>query len=218
MQLEEYIINDVKPLKLDTQIGEVKSMFNFLTYSHLPVLEDGKYVGCVSENDAHCLNKEQLISEVRYCLETFYVRPETHWLDVLEAFARHHTSIMPVVDRQGGYKGYYELKDVMELFNDAPFLYESGNVIVVEKGSTDYSFSEICQIVESNDIKVLGCFISGIRDHFTEVTVKVSGENLNEVLQTFRRYSYEIVNASEHDSFLDTLKERSKYLDKYLNI
>ncbi len=218
MQLHEFIINDVQPLGLDERMIDIQSMFNNLTYSHLPILEDGKYLGCISETDAHCFKKDQILGEVKYCFATFFVRPETHWLDVLEAFARHQSSIMPVVDRDGSYLGYYELKDIMELFNDAPFLYESGNVIVVEKGSTDYSFSEIAQIVESNGTKIYGCFISGLRDHLTEITLKVNGENLNQVLQTFRRYRYEVINASEDDSFLDTLKERSDYLDKYLNI
>ena len=106
----------------------------------------------------------------------------------------------------------------MQHFNDAPFLYESGAVIVLEKGTSDYSFSEIAQIIESNDCKVYGCFVSNYRDHVTEITVKISPANINSVLQTFRRYSYEVVSAAEDDSYLDALKERSDYLDKYLNI
>ena len=61
-------------------------------------------------------------------------------------------------------------------------------------------------------------FVSGYRDHFTEITLKVSPQNLNAILQTFRRYSYEIKSAAEEDTYLDALKERSDYLDKYLNI
>jgi hypothetical protein len=38
---------------------------------------------------------------------------------------------------------------------------------------------------------------------------------MNEIIQTFRRYNYEII--SEHQS-INNLKERSDYLDKYLNI
>jgi hypothetical protein len=125
---------------------------------------------------------------------------------------------MPVLDENKKYLGYYELNDIMEYFIDAPFLYESGNVIVVSKGTTDYSFSEISQIVESNDAKIYGSFISAHRDHLTEITVKVNGTNLNGVLQTFRRYGYEVISSMEDDTYLDALKERSDYLDKYLNI
>ncbi|NNK82694.1 MAG: acetoin utilization protein acuB, partial [Flavobacteriaceae bacterium] len=34
----------------------------------------------------------------------------------------------------------------------------------------------------------------------------------------FRRYSYNIVSGHEDDSFLEDLKERSDYLNKYLNM
>ena len=52
----------------------------------------------------------------------------------------------------------------------------------------------------------------------TEITLKISTSNVNAVLQTFRRYSYQVISAAEDDSYLDALKERSDYLDKYLNI
>ncbi|WP_124978973.1 CBS domain-containing protein [Nonlabens xiamenensis] len=218
MNITDYIINDVEPLGMDAPISKAQAIFSQLTYSHLPVMDKGSYIGCLSENDAHCFESNQKLNEIKYSLDSFQVREDTHWLDVLEAFAQSQSNIMPVLNAQLEYQGYYELKDIMEIFNDAPFMYESGAVIVIEKGSTDYSFSEIIQIVESNDSRVFGCFISGYRDHLSEITLKISPENLNAVLQTFRRYSYEIISAAEEDSYLDTLKQRSDYLDKYLNI
>ena len=68
------------------------------------------------------------------------------WLDVLEAFAKNSTNIMPVLNEQKQYLGYYELKDIIGLFNETPFFFETGGILVVEKGINDYSFSEISQI------------------------------------------------------------------------
>lgn len=218
MDITEYIINDVNPLELKNSVQHAKKIFQQLPFSHLPVLDADLYVGCLSETDIHCFETGQNLTDVRYALDVFMVREDTHWLDVLEAFAQHHSNVMPVLDDKNKYLGYYELKDIMRHFNDAPFLYESGAVIVLEKGNTDYSFSEIVQIVESNDSRVFGLFVSNYKDHMTEITLKVSTENLNSVLQTFRRYSYDIISAAGDDSYLDTLKERSDYLDKYLNI
>lgn len=218
MELKDYIINDVKPLVPSTTIGDVQDIFKQLTYSHLPVMDASTYLGCIAETDAHCLDSSKRLEDVRYTLTPFFVTVTTHWLDVLEACARHQTNVMPVMDIEQNYLGYYELKDVLELFNDAPFLYEAGSVIVVEKGTTDYSFTEVAQIVESNDARLYGCFISNTRDHMTELTVKASSDNIAGLLQTFRRYSYEILNASEDDTYMDVLKERSDYLDRYLNI
>jgi len=106
----------------------------------------------------------------------------------------------------------------MDLFNHTPFLNETGGIIVVEKGSHDYSFSEICQIVESNDGKVLGAFISNIENDITQTTIKIGHSGMNSIAQTFRRYGYNVVSEHEEDKMNDELKERSDYLNKYLNI
>ena len=41
---------------------------------------------------------------------------------------------------------------------------------------------------------------------------------LSDIIQTFRQYNYEIVSEHQEDIYLNQLKDRSDYLDKYLNI
>ena len=125
---------------------------------------------------------------------------------------------MPVLTENYKYLGYYELSDIMNLFNDTPFLGESGGIIVVEKSTADYSFSEICQIVESNDAKILGVFVSKMENNITQITIKVGHTGINAIVQSFRRYSYNIVSNHQEDRFIEDLKERSKYLEKYLKM
>ena len=218
MQLENFIINDIKPLSVNDTIGDLQMLFNQLTYSHIPINKNGVYLGCIPETDAHCFDSEKPISECSYVAEGFFVRDRTNWLDVLEAFAQNHSNIMPVLDASNKYLGYYELNDIINLFNETPFFSEPGGILIVEKGIQDYSFSEISQIVESNNAKLLGAFISKIENDVAQITLKIGNTSLNDVTQTFRRYSYNIVAGHEDDSYLKGLKERSKYLDKYLNM
>jgi len=49
-------------------------------------------------------------------------------------------------------------------------------------------------------------------------TVKFGDGDFNAIIQTFRRYSYDIVSDHYDDVFLSNLKERSRYFDKYLNM
>ena len=218
MSLEQYIINDIKPLNLKNKIGDLKLLFKELTYSHIPIEDNTVYLGCISETDAHCFEASKLVSEVKYAIEGFFVRPTTNWLDVLEAFAKQDSNIMPVLDENNTYLGYYELNDIINLFNDTPFFSEPGSILIVEKGIHDYSFSEITQIVESNDSKLLGAFISKMDNDMVQVTLKVEQGSINNIMHTFRRYSYNIISGHEEDSYLENLKERSEYLNKYLNI
>ena len=146
------------------------------------------------------------------------MRESTNWLDILEAFALNNSIIMPVLSKDNRYLGYYELSDILSLFNNTPFLNEAGGIIVVEKGRRDYSFSEICQIVESNDANILGVFISKMDNEIVQATIKIGHTGMNAIVQTFRRYGYHVTSSHEEDAFLEDLKDRSNYLDKYLNI
>ena len=78
--------------------------------------------------------------------------------------------------------------------------------------------SQVAQIIESNNAKILGFFISNVVDGKVEITVKIDQSGVNDIIQTFRRYEYEIISEHQDDSYLNSLKERSDYLDKYLNI
>lgn len=218
MQLQDYIINDIQPLNINDKISDLKLLFNELTYSHIPIEADGIYLGCISETDAHCFEGATNISDCNYAIEGFFVRSTTNWLDILETFAQNDSNIMPVLDSHNKYIGYYELTDIIHLFNETPFLSEIGGILIVEKGINDYSISEIAQIVESNNAKLLGVFISNMAGDLVQITLKISNASLNDVIQTFRRYSYNIVSGHEEDSYVESLKERSEYLNKYLNI
>ncbi len=218
MDTLQYIINDIQPFNVSANILEVQSTFNQLTYSHIPVEKDGVYLGCISENDVHCFESTQQINDYLYSLEPFFVRENTNWLDVLEAFALHNSNIMPVLSVNNNYLGYFELGDIISLFNNTPFLNEAGGIIVVEKDQRDYSFSEICQIIESNDAKILGVFISKMEGNLMQATIKIGYTGMNAIVQTFRRYGYHIISEHEEDKFIEDLKNRSNYLDKYLNI
>lgn len=219
MTLSQYIINDIKPLQSNCKISELKQVFNQLTYSHIPIMDEhGVFLGTFLETDVHCFDADKPLTDYLYALEDFFVRDTTLWLDVLEAFAQNSANIMPILNEKGNYIGYYELNDVIGLFNESPFFFEAGGVLVVEKGVNDYSFSEISQIVESNNGKLLGAFISKMQNDIVQVTLKIGNTGLNDIIQTFRRYSYNIASGHEEDSFTQSLKERSAYLTKYLNI
>tara|TARA_Y100000385_G_scaffold291721_1_gene371747 strand:+ start:4153 stop:4809 length:657 start_codon:yes stop_codon:yes gene_type:complete len=218
MPLDQYIINDLKPFDLNTPITELQEVFNQLTYSHVPIQKDGIYIGCLSETDVYCFDANEKVEDVIYAIEHFDVRQSTIWLDVLDMFALNDSNIMPVLDEHNNYLGYYQLIDVISLFRNTPFFSEAGGIIVIEKAYNDYSFSEVCQIVESNNVKVLGVFVSRIKNDMAQITIKIENSGLSAIFETFRRYGYTIISGHEDDSFLKTLKDRSTYLDRYLNL
>ena len=217
-EITDYINKEVNPILVHDTVESVQDLFLEFPYSHFPVLEEGIYIGCASADDVELLDADRKISEFRYTFERFFVRNTMNWLDVLEVFAKNETNVVPILDETNTYIGYYEIADIIKCFHETPFLKEDGGVIVVEKGIREYSMSEIAQIVESNDARILGLFISFSDLEKVQVTIKISLRGMNEIIQTFRRYNYEIISEHQEDAYLNNLKERSDYLDKYLNM
>ena len=218
MPLNQFIINDIQPFEVETPVAELQEIFNQLTYSHVPIQKDGIYLGCLSETDVYCFEANQKVSDILYAIEVFFVRDNTLWLDVLDRFAANDSNIIPVLDANNNYLGYYQMVDIISMFNKTPFFSEAGGIIIIEKSQNDYSFGEICQILESNNVKLLGVFISNLNNGATQITIKTQNTGLSAVFESFRRYGYNIVSGHEDDTFVKTLKERSSYLDRYLNL
>ncbi len=219
MQTTDYISNDIKALTANDNISEAKKLFNELTFTHLPVVENDFLIGLIAETDVQAIDDEnKLLKEYRYTFQLFFTDEKTNWFELLKIFALNEATIIPVLDVHQKYIGYYELTDILHIFNNTPFLNESGAILVVSKEIQEYSFSEIAQIIESNDARVLGAFISNSTKETVEITIKLSDHDLNNTIQTFRRYNYSILTSFHLDEYLNTLKERSDYLQKYLNI
>lgn len=218
MQIQSHIIDNIEVYSVDDSLKKIIGFFNDGTFSHVAIVEKGRFLGLVAEDDVLDFDPTKKVSDYRYNLEAFFVRKDSNWLDVLETFARNEANILPVLGDDNEVLGYYDLTDIVGFFIDTPFFTEPGGIIVVAKGIKDYSFSEIAQIVESNNTRVIGAFITDIRNDVIQVTIKIGTTDLNEVIQTFRRYNYNILFGNNDDQFLEDLKQRSDYLDKYLNV
>jgi Mg/Co/Ni transporter MgtE len=216
--LKDYITNDYKAIDAQETIGAVQDFFDDLTFSHFPVIEEGIFIGSIAADDIETFDSDKKVNEYKYVLEHFFARTDMIWLDVLEVFAKNHTNLVPILDENNKYVGYYEIEDVIKFFHETTFLKEPGAIIIVSKNTVDYSMSQIVQIVESNNGKLLGLFISNSDVNSVEVTLKISVGSLNEIIQTFRRYNYHIISEHNEDNYIKSLKERSDYLDKYLNM
>ena len=215
---QDQLMNDIQPLAPNASIAQLQQQFQELHFSHLPIIEDGVYQGCLSGNDVASFEPDKSISEYRFSLEAFFIRNSQNWMEALNAFSLHETNFLPVLNKQNQYIGYVELESILHHLTDTPFLADAGKIITLEKPFKDYSFSEICQIVETNGSKVLGCFLSSLDNDLALITVKVSATSFNALLQSFRRYGYRIISQHQEDSFQTNLEERRDYLEKYLNI
>ena len=214
------ILTDLPVFETDHNMQDIIDLFESTDHSHLAIIDPstGKFLGCLREDDLPMFNPRSNISDYLAYLDHIKVSPEITWFDLLERFAQNDANLIPVVDLENRVNGYFQLNDVIMTLINTPFFNEHGGVIVVAKGIRDYSFSEIAQIVESNNAKLLGAFISDNSGDVAQITLKIASDGINEIMQTFRRFNYEIVFGNSDDVFLENLKDRSNYLNKYLNV
>lgn len=219
MNLQEYILNEIRELSISSSIKSAQKLFKGFPITHIPIVENGHLLGCISESDAQTIEDNSVaISEHAHLIDFFFADEKATVLELIKLFADNDCNMMPVLNKEREYLGYFELSDILDLFSNSPFLHGNGIEIVAEKPKKEYAASEVTQIVESNNGKVLGLYISNQTSDVTQVTVKISAEDINEIIQTFRRYNYNIISQYEDDFYLQDLKDRSDYLQKYLDM
>lgn len=219
METTPYILKEFEAFTLQTTIANVKLLFNETTYSHFPVVHNNQLIGLVSETDVQGIGDNQLeLSEFKHLFSLFLIEENNNLLEILKVFAFHETNLIPVVNNNNEYLGYYDLIDILHVYKNTPFLNNEGSTILLEKEIRDYSFSEICQIVESNNGKILGVFMSETSATSVKITLKFNSQDVNEIIQSFRRYNYKVLTNLKEDFYLEELKDRTNYLMKYLNI
>ena len=219
MNLQDYILNDLTILVPEDTIETSKEKTKNQRASHFPIIKEQRLLGAISERDLSTLEHlSQTISKYQYSFEFFFAIEEDTLLELDTLFSIHEATILPVINKQKEYIGFYELNDILSLFAETPYINEEGIILILEKDITTYSISEITQISETNNASICGLYISKKTEKNIEITLKIKTENINEVIQSYRRYEYHVISNHEDDSYLEELKNRSNYLQKYLNI
>ncbi len=219
METTPYILKEFKAFTTHTKIADVKLLFRETTYSHFPIVEKNQLLGLIPEIDIRSIfEDDKELGNFQDLFQLFFTEEDNNLLEILKIFAANETNLIPVINDKKQYLGYCDLIDILHVYNNTPFLKNEGTVLGIEKNITEYSFSEICQIVESNNGNVLGIFISEADATSVKITLKFFAQDVNDIIQTFRRYNYKVLSKHKEDFYLEDLKERSNYLQKYLNI
>lgn len=219
--LAKELISDVVPaLKTSDTGAQALSWMEVFRISHLPIVNSRDFLGLISDKDIYNLNMaDEPIGNHNLSLFSPYVFEDQHIYEVIEIASRLKLSVIPVLDRSNEYLGLITLNNLVEVFADLNALKHPGGILVLEVNQNDYSLTEISQIVESNDAKILSLYISSRTDTTQMyVTLKINRNDLTSVIRTFERYEYNIVASYLKDDDEDKLLEdRYDSFMRYLN-
>ncbi|HDP75015.1 MAG TPA: CBS domain-containing protein [Bacteroidales bacterium] len=221
MVAKDMISDVIPPLKTsDTGITALNWM-DIFKVSHLPIVNDKEFLGLISESDIYDLNMpEEPLGNHQLSLLRPYVIEDQHVFEVMEVLSRLKLSLVPVLDSSKNYLGVITLMELLHYFTELSALRHKGSVLVIEMNVNDYSLSQISQIVEGNDAKILAAYITSHPNSTQmELTLKLNVTDVTSIKQTFLRYNYNVLGAyMKQDDESDMLNDRLNYLFKFLDI
>ncbi len=221
MLAKDIVSENIPPLKI-TDKGDkaIEWMYEF-KLSHLPLVDNKKYIGLVSEDDILDFNNthEQLKKFVKNLYKPF-VNENEHIYEVLRVAVNLKTTVIPVVDKKMNYLGIITLQSLLYNFAKMSSISEPGGIIMLELNQkTDYVLSDIARIVEGNDAHILSSYFNIDPDNGKyAVTLKVDVTDIKHIVATFERYEYEVKAYFQESDMEEVIKDRYDSLMKYLKI
>lgn len=218
MLTRDLISNSIPYLRLSDKVYHALQLMNDYHVAHLPVVEQDKYLGIISEEQLLQSDDENSINELQVTDGTTSVQANDHFLKAIQAAVIHKLSIVPVVEEKQ-LLGIVTYNDLLRNASEFMSLNEPGALIVLELDSKHYSFTEINRIVESNDAQITQ--LNTYTDPETgimQVTIRVSKLEVSDVISTFQRYEYNVKYYFGEELYENELRNNFDNLMNYLKI
>lgn len=220
MNSQKLIANEISPVSTEDRGSTVLSLMSEFRLSHLPVVDNHTLLGLVSEDDIYNMNDENnKIETIINTLSAHQMTTENDVFEIIQQLDKNDITLLPLVS-ESKYIGSVTEASIVKALATIIAVKEGGSLIILEIKKEDYQMSEISQIIESNNAKILSSYISNTHNNEKiSVSLKLNIDNLDAIKQTFKRYNY-VVSAHYQptDSKTDsTLSDRYDGLMRYLN-
>lgn len=215
LELEKYI-----PLKTSDSGLTALTWMEEMKVCHWPVVNDEDFLALISDVDIYSQNDpDEHIGNHQLSLLRPYVNENQTIFDALKLFDAHKLSLIPVLDARNRYIGVISINSLLHSITTLLGVNEPGAIIILEVYQNDYLLSQIVQIVESNDTRIMGIQVVPITDSTRlNVVIKLNRLDIMPVLQTFSRYNYTISAYFTDESVEDDIMDRYDEFMKFLNI
>ena len=220
MTAKDFINPGFLPLRTSDTALTALSWMDEYRVSHLPVVNGIDYLGLISDSDIYNdADLDEPIGNHSLSLNHPFVEQNQHIYDVLKIMASLKLTLLPVLDDKNHYLGVITQGILIDEISNITSIQNPGATLVLEVSSNNYSLSEIAQIVESNDAKILSCFITSQPDSTEmDVTIRINRMDFYPILQTFNRYNYVVKASYGESNYYEDLQERYDMLMNYLNV
>jgi acetoin utilization protein AcuB len=220
MLVGEIINNQYPQLRLEDTIARALVLMNEYRVQHLPIVADNKLIGLVKEDDLlDEADDEGVLETVNFLPNHVSVQASAFVLNILPIMSTHQLTIVPVVDKDGLYRGLVDESGIIDWMNRFYNANQQGAVIVLEMEPLKFSCSELSRLCETNNatIKQLNTQINEANGMLM-VVLKLNTNEVSDVVATLQRFEYEIKLYFGEEKYDNEIESNYAHLLNYLNI
>jgi len=211
--------HNVNIINVNSTIVDAKTKLEQEQFNNFIIEDKSNFIGIIFRADLLNTDENLTFDDIRGKLHQVFLRENFTLFDWLKIISNFNISIFPIVaDDEKTLIGSIDTKSVLKKFEHTGLNVESSIVLILSKASIEFSYSEVFQIAEANNAKIFGSYISNSNEEETEIVLNLYHMGLNELLQSYRRYEYDIISYHVEDLHYETIKANSEYFSKYLTV
>ncbi|MEP0986069.1 CBS domain-containing protein [Ekhidna sp.] len=219
MIAEQLINYMVPPLKPSDDIARAKQWMDEFRVKELPVVDNNKLLGFVSEEllyDENILHTE--VGAYPLVGQSCVVSWNSHYYDLLKVQNDHHMDMVAVI-KNTEFQGVVLISDILREFAKTAIVNSAGAIVTLQSSLNDYSLSEISRVVEMNGSTLLGANVKPDLDDpsLIEIVLRINHQDVNQIATGLSKSGYKVTSSfnTEDNSFDE--KDRFGLLMKFLD-
>ncbi|MEP6513819.1 MAG: CBS domain-containing protein [Parafilimonas sp.] len=220
MLTRDLLTQTLPHLKLSDKVSQALQLMNDNHVTHLPVTEDEKFIGLVSEDMLlHGEDDSAELSEFQTAFINISVKDNEHFLTVIQETVENDLSIMPVVNEDNELLGSVTKTELLKNASDFMSLNEPGGMIVLEMEPKQYSFNELSRLIEANETQITQLNTSiDPATGMQLVTIKINKADVSDVVASLQRHEYNVKYYFGEELYENELRSNYDNLMNYLKI
>ncbi len=202
----------------DTANFALQNMDDF-DVQQLAVVKDDYYIGLVEKDDLLDIEGTQTIATIADQIQRIGILGSAHVLTALDNFAKHHLSLLPVLNEQQECIGVIPQKNLNEMLAQFLGVTQPGAMLVISISPYQYSLAEMSRLVETNNAQIiqLNTLFDEVSGAFI-ITIKINQEEAQAIIATFQRYNYQVLHYFGKAPVNNDIEEHYHHLMNYLDV
>jgi CBS domain-containing protein len=215
------LVTDIIPLaSVADSVADVLGWMDLYRVTHLPIGDSSGYLGLISESDL--LGLPDQTRKLESCLphlEMIYASEQPHVFEVIEEFASHRLTLLPVLSESKQYIGSITLAELVQKFSLLTSSGQPGAILVLTMAARDYSLASLSRIIEENNARILSLFVSPAPESTEiQVTIKINTTEVIAITRSLERFGYVVRSYFlDNETIDDFYRTRYEELMNYMN-